>query len=155
MIPEKVKNENDHRQDAKTPRKDLSEKEETLAASIVDAAIKVHSTLGPGLLERVYEVCLTRELELRGHKVETQVPVQIIYEGSRLDAGLRLDMVIDGMAIIELKAIELVLPVHEAQLLTYLKLSGFRLGFLLNFNVKLMKGGISRRILQKSVEQIR
>jgi len=160
---ERVKEEKDHRQDAsyrfvsriaygdteKTPRKDLSEKEEALAASIVDAAVRVHSTLGPGLLERVYEVCLKRELELRGHKVETQVAVPITYEGFTLDAGLRLDMVVDGLAIIELKAVELVLPVHEAQLLTYLKLSGFRLGFLLNFNVKLMKNGISRRILQR------
>ena len=142
--------ENIHRQDAKTPRKDLSAGEEALATSIVDAAVKVHSALGPGLLERVYEVCLRHELERRGHKVETQVAVPISYDQVVLDAGLRLDMVVDGMAIIELKAVEQTLPVHEAQLITYLKLSGIRLGFLLNFNVALMKNGISRRILENS-----
>ncbi|MBL0311885.1 MAG: GxxExxY protein [Holophagaceae bacterium] len=148
-----MQEEKDHHQDAKTPRKDLSEKEEALAASIVDAAIRVHSTLGPGLLERVYEVCLKRELELRGHTVEIQTAISIEYAGIQVDAGLRLDMVVDHLCVVELKAIEMILPVHEAQLLTYLKLSKIRLGFLLNFNVKLMKNGISRRILQQIGEQ--
>lgn len=139
----------DHRQDAKTPRKDLSQEEELLAASIVDAAVKVHSVLGPGLLERIYEVCLTHELRSRGHKVETQVVVPLHYDGVELDAGLRLDVVVDGLAILELKSVEHILPVHEAQLITYIKLSGMRLGFLLNFNVALMKDGITRRILQR------
>jgi len=142
-----------HRQDAKTPRKDLSFEEEALATSIVDAAVKVHSALGPGLLERIYEVYLTHELRKRGHKVETQVAVPICYDGLQLDSGLRLDMVVDGLAILELKSVEQLLPVHEAQLITYLKLSGLRLGFLLNFNVALMKNGISRKILQRPPSQ--
>ncbi|MBI4913231.1 MAG: GxxExxY protein [Acidobacteria bacterium] len=136
----------------KTPRKDLLPEEEAVASAIVDAAVKVHSHLGPGLLERVYELCLAHELEIRGHRVETQVGIPIHYEGIALDAGLRLDMVVDGLAIIELKAVESALPVHEAQIITYLKLSGIRLGFLLNFNVKLMKDGISRRILERGME---
>lgn len=139
--------ETDHHQDAKTPRKDLSEKEEELATLIVDAAIKVHRALGPGLLESVYEACLTYELQQRGLQVETQVPVAIRYEGLSLDGGLRLDILVEGIAIIELKALERLAPVHDAQILTYLKLSGRRLGFLLNFNVPLMKQGISRFVL--------
>ncbi len=138
-----------HRQDAKSPRKDLSKIEELLATSIVDAAVRVHSILGPGLLESVYETCLSHELEKRGHRVERQVSVPIRYDGVTLDAGLRLDMVVDGLAVLELKAVEQLLPVHEAQLLTYLKLSSLRLGFLLNFNVSLMKNGIARKILQQ------
>lgn len=142
------KKENIHRQDPKTPRKDLSLKEEMLATAIVDAAVRVHSILGPGLLESVYEACLTHELEKRGHKVERQVSIPIRYDDVILDAGLRLDMVVDGLAVLELKAVEQLLPVHEAQLLTYLKLSSLRLGFLLNFNVSLMKNGIAGKILQ-------
>ncbi|MBP1773434.1 MAG: hypothetical protein H6P99_2597 [Holophagaceae bacterium] len=144
--------EKDHRQDAKAPRKDLSREEELLAASIVDAAVKVHSTLGPGLLERIYEICLIHELTKRGHKVESQVAVPINYDGIQLEAGLRLDLVVDGLAVLELKSVDHTLPVHEAQLITYLKLSGVRLGFLLNFNVALMKDGITRRILQRNRE---
>ena len=140
----------DHRQDAKTPRKDLSKEEELLATSIVDAAIKVHGTLGPGLLESVYETCLTHELEKRGHRVKRQVVLPIHYDTLMLDAGLRMDMVVDGLAVLELKSVEHLLPVHHAQILTYLKLSGLRLGFLMNFNVSLMKDGITRKILQQA-----
>jgi GxxExxY protein len=139
--------EEDHHQDTKTPRKDLSKDEERVATLIVDAAIKVHRALGPGLLESAYEACLAHELKQRGLTVETQVPVPIRYEGLMLDGGFRLDMLVDGIAIIELKALEKVLPIHDAQLLTYLKLSGRRLGFLLNFNVPVMKNGISRFVL--------
>jgi GxxExxY protein len=139
--------ETDHHQDTKAPRKDLSQEEERVAAFIVDAAIKVHRALGPGLLENVYEACLTHELRQRGLSVETQVAVPIRYEGLILDGGLRLDLLVNGIAIIELKAVEKLLPVHEAQLLTYLKLSNRRLGFLLNFNVPVMKSGISRFVL--------
>ena len=139
----------DHRQDAKTPRKDLSQEEESLATSIVDAAVKVHSVMGPGLLERIYEICMIHELTKRGHKVESQVAVPLYYDGVQLDAGLRLDLVVDGIAVLELKSVDHTLPVHEGQLITYLKLSGLRLGFLLNFNVALMKDGIKRRILQR------
>ncbi|MEI6593466.1 MAG: GxxExxY protein [Holophagaceae bacterium] len=140
----------DHRQDAKTPRKDLGAIEERLAASIVDAAIRVHAVLGPGLLEGVYETCLAHELETRGHQVKRQVVLPIRYDTLTPDAGLRMDMVIDDLVVLELKAVEHVLPVHHAQLLTYLKLSGLRLGFLLNFNVSLMKDGITRKILQSA-----
>lgn len=139
-----------HRQDAKTPSKDLSEVEERLAASIVDAAIKVHSVLGPGLLEVVYETCLTHELEARGHRVKRQVSIPIRYEGFTLDAGLRIDLLVDDLAILELKAVDAVLPVHHTQLLSYMKLSQVRLGFLLNFHVSLMKDGITRKILQRT-----
>ena len=139
----------DHRQDAKTPSKDLDGAEERLAASTVDAAIKVHASLGPGLLEGVYETCLAYELESRGHQVKRQVVLPIRYEALTLDAGLRMDIVIDELAVLELKSVEHLLPVHHAQLLTYLKLSGLRLGFLLNFNVSLMKEGITRKILQQ------
>mgnify|MGYP001544260857 CR=1 FL=1 len=133
-------------QDTKAPRKDLGVEEERLASVIVDAAIKVHSALGPGLLESVYEACLVHELRLRGHRVETQVVLPIHYEGMTIESGLRLDLRIDGLAIVELKATEKLSLVHEAQLLTYLKLGGLRLGFLLNFNVPLMKDGIQRRV---------
>jgi len=139
--------ENGHHQDTKAPRKDLSSEEERVATLIVDAAIKVHRVLGPGLLESVYEACLAHELRLRDLKVETQVPIPIRYEGLHLDGGLRLDMLIAGIAIVELKVLEKLLPVHDAQLLTYLKLSNRRLGFLLNFNVPVMKNGISRFVL--------
>ena len=139
--------EKDHHQDTKTPRKDLSKDEERVAAIIVDAAIKVHRTLGPGLLESVYEACLAHELKQRGLTAEAQVPVPIHYGGLILDGGLRLDLLVEGMAVIELKAVEKTLPVHDAQLLTYLRLSGRRLGFLLNFNVPVMKSGISRFVL--------
>lgn len=142
--------EKDHRQDAKTPRKDLDEIEERLASSIVDAAIKVHSTLGPGLLEGVYETCLSYELEKRGHLVKRQVVLPIHYDTLTMDAGFRMDMVVDGLVVLELKSVEHLLPVHHAQLLTYMKLSGLRLGFLLNFNVSLMKDGITRKILQRA-----
>ncbi len=144
-----LENNKDHRQDAKTPRKDLDEVEERLASSIVDAAVKVHATLGPGLLENVYETCLAHELEQRGHRVKKQVTLPIHYDTLTLDAGLRMDLVVDDLAVLELKSVACLLPVHHAQLLTHLKLSGLRLGFLLNFNVPLMREGVVRKILQK------
>lgn len=139
--------EQDHRQDAKTPRKDLSEKEEQIAGLVVDAAIQVHTHLGPGLLESVYEQCLAHELKKRGLTVLRQVVQPIYYDGIELESGLRLDMLIENLAIVELKAVEALLPVHEAQLLSYLRLSGKRLGFILNFNVPLMRDGILRRVI--------
>lgn len=140
----------DHRQDAKAPSKDLSELEEHLATDIVDAAIKVHRILGPGLLEGGYETCLTYELESRGHRVSRQVPLPIRYEGITLDAGLRIDLMVDDRAILELKSVEVVLPVHHAQLLSYMKLAKVRLGSLINFKVGLMKDGITRKVLQRA-----
>ncbi len=118
-----------------------------LAATIVDAAFKVHSALGPGLLESVYEACLMHELAQRGIAFQSQVPIPIVYGGLRLTAGLRLDLLIEETIVVEIKEIEELLPVHHAQLLTYLKLSGKRLGFLINFNVAKIKDGIKRVIL--------
>lgn len=117
---------------------------ERAARVTVDAAIKVHRVLGPGLVEAVYEVCLAHELRRRGLSVETQVPFPVVYEDIRLDAGLRLDMLVEGRLIVELKAVEKMNPIFEAQLLTYLKLTGKRLGLLINFNVPLVKDGIRR-----------
>ncbi len=120
---------------------------EQVASIVVDAALKVHKALGPGLLESVYEACLLHELKLRGLKVESQVPVPITYDGLRLEAALRLDLVVEDDLIVELKAAEIMHPVFEAQLLSYLKLTGRRLGLLINFNVPLIKDGIKRIIL--------
>jgi len=117
---------------------------DAVARQVVDAAYAVHSALGPGLLEGVYEVCLVHELNKRGIKVEQQVMLPVIYDNVRLDAGLRLDLVVNDCLIVELKAVENLLPVHKAQLLTYLKLSGYRLGLLINFNVPVIKNGIQR-----------
>lgn len=119
---------------------------EAIATQIVDAAFKVHSTLGPGLLESVYETCLAHELTKRGFKVQRQVVVPLIYDGVKLDAGLRLDLLVEDQIIIELKAVEKMIPIFEAQVLTYLKLSGKRLAFLINFNVPVIKQGIKRFI---------
>ena len=118
-----------------------------VARIVVDAAFRVHSTLGPGLLERVYEVCLAHELRKRGLAVETQVELPVVYDGVRLDAGMRIDMLVTGKVLVELKAVETVLPVHKAQVLTYLKLTGYRLGLLINFNVPIIRQAIHRAAL--------
>jgi GxxExxY protein len=120
--------------------------EDAIAKIIVDAAIKVHRTLGPGLLESAYQQCLAYELRKRGLKVETELVQPIVYEGNKIDAGYRIDMLIEERVIIENKMVEQILPVHEAQLLTYLKLRNCQVGFLLNWNVKLMKHGIRRMV---------
>ncbi len=115
-----------------------------LSAVIVDSALTVHKTLGPGLLERIYEQCLIHELTLRGLKVESQVLLPIDYKGLKIDEALRIDILVENLVVIEIKAVETILPVHEAQLLTYLKLSNNRLGLLINFNSPLIKDGIKR-----------
>jgi GxxExxY protein len=115
-----------------------------LSSKIIGAAIEAHKTLGPGLLESVYEECLAHELMLRGLAFERQKPVPIQYKAVELDCGYRLDLVIENRIILELKACEKLEPIHEAQLLTYLKLTGLQLGLLLNFNVPVMKDGIVR-----------
>jgi len=115
-----------------------------ISGEIVDASIKVHTHLGPGLLENVYETCLAYELEKRGHKVERQVQLGVNYEGVKLDIGFKLDLLVDSEVIVELKAAEKLLPIHTAQILTYLKLSNCRLGLLINFNVPRLKEGITR-----------
>jgi GxxExxY protein len=117
---------------------------EAVAKEVVDAAYNVHKVLGPGLLESVYEACLQHELRKRGLKVEAQVPVPVVYDGLRLDAGLRLDLLVEGKLIVEIKSVERMNPVYDAQLLTYLKLTGLRLGLLINFNVSVIKQGIRR-----------
>jgi len=111
---------------------------------IIGAAIEVHRQLGPGLLESTYEKCLIFELQRIGLVVESQVELPVTYKGMKIDAGYRIDLLVEKSVIVELKAVESILPVHEAQILTYLKLSGNKLGLLLNFNVKLMKDGIRR-----------
>jgi GxxExxY protein len=125
----------------------LSTETEHLATQIVDAAYKVHSRLGPGLLESVYEACMCHELQTRDIKFKTQVALPIVYEGMRLESALRLDLLVADRIILELKSVEQLNPLFQAQLLSYLKLSGLRLGFLINFNVPLIKQGIQRIII--------
>jgi GxxExxY protein len=117
-----------------------------ITGQIVDAAMKVHSAIGPGLLESAYEACLAYELRQRGLEVRTQVELPVMYEDVRIDVGYRIDMLVEDTVIVELKAIEQLLPIHEAQLLSYLKMSRKRLGLLLNFNVRRLKDGIKRMI---------
>ncbi len=121
--------------------------EERLTEALIGAAIEVHKALGPGLLESVYEACLCRELELRGLQCARQVELPISYKGVKLDGGCRADLLVGSTVVVEIKAVEAVLPVHEAQLLTYLRLSGRRVGLLINFNVPVLKDGIVRRVL--------
>ena len=113
---------------------------------IVDSAVNLHRELGPGLLEVVYQVVFARELEKRGLKVEREVPVSIEYKGVKFDQGFRADLIIEQKVIIELKSVDRVSPAHKKQLLTYLRLTGLKLGYLLNFGDALMKDGISRII---------
>jgi GxxExxY protein len=125
----------------------MAKDDEEIAAIIVDAAINVHRALGPGLLESAYQHCLAHELRKRGLHVETEVAQPVMYDGERIDVGYRLDMLVENAIIIENKTVEAIARIHEAQLLTYLKLRQCRLGFLLNWNVELMKHGIRRKIL--------
>lgn len=111
---------------------------------IIGCAIEVHKALGPGLLESTYEVCLIHELSKRGLRVEKQVAVPVIYDSIKLDAGYRIDLLVGDAVIVELKSVDRLRPIHEAQLLSYLKLSGKKVGLLINFNVKLLKDGIRR-----------
>jgi GxxExxY protein len=115
--------------------------------AIIGSAIEVHRSLGPGLLETIYEECLCRELALRQIPFERQRPLPVEYKGLRLDCGHRLDLLVDDQVVVEIKAVESLLPVHEAQLLTYLKLGGWKVGLLINFNVPVLKQGIRRRVL--------
>ena len=118
--------------------------ENQIAKEVVDAAVKIHTKLGLGLLESVYEAVLARELERRGLRVERQVPIPIEYEGLKFDEGFRADIIVEGKVILELKSVEQLAKVHYKQLSTYLKLADKRLGLLLNFGVDLMKEGIKR-----------
>jgi GxxExxY protein len=118
--------------------------ENKITEEIIGAAIEVHRTLGPGLLESAYEQCLCFDLVQAGFKIEKQVPLPISYKGVKLDCGYRLDIVVEELIIVELKTVEKLLPIHEAQLLTYLKLTDKKLGLLLNFNVPVLRNGIKR-----------
>ena len=121
--------------------------EKNLTEQIIGAAIEVHRHLGPGLLESAYEECLCRELELRGLSFERQKPLPLEYKGIKLDCGYRIDIVVENKVILELKCVDAIAPVHEAQLLTYLRLSGLKVGLILNFYVAVMKDGIKRLVL--------
>jgi GxxExxY protein len=127
----------------------LSFEEETIGKQVVNAAFKVHKALGPGLLEKVYEVCLSHELRKEGLKVDRQLDIPIVYDGIIFDEGLRLDLLVENKIIIELKAVDIINPVWEAQIISHLMLTGKRLGFLINFNVPLIKDGIRRYVNTK------
>ena len=118
-----------------------------ITETIIGAAIEVHRALGPGLLESVYEECLCRELSLRGIPFERQRSLPVEYKGLRLDCGYRLDLLVADTVVVEIKAVESLLPIHEAQLLTYLRLGGWKVGLLINFNVAVLRQGIRRRVL--------
>jgi GxxExxY protein len=124
--------------------KTIPEELEIIGKKIVDAAYTIHKALGPGLLEKVYEVCFCHELQKRGLPYERQVSVQIVYDGIIFKEGLRLDVLVESAVICELKALETVNPVWDAQILSHLKLTDNRLGYLINFNVQLIKNGIRR-----------
>ncbi len=131
-------------QESKDP---VDPKLDEIAKAIVNAAIEVHRELGPGLLEQVYEVCLFRELTRMGIRVERQKQIPIAYKDEMLDANLRIDLLVEDEVIVEIKAVEMTLPVHQAQVLTYMKLAKKRLGMLMNFNVGVMNRGIKRLVL--------
>lgn len=116
-----------------------------ITRGIIGAAIRVHKELGPGLLESAYEACLLYELQQKGYRVEAQVILPLRYKDQIIDCGYRLDLLVEDLVVVELKSVEAILPIHEAQLITYLKLSGRPLGLLINFNVELLKDGIIRR----------
>ena len=115
-----------------------------LTEAIIGAAISVHKALGPGLLESAYEACLVFELRQRGFKVEHQKPLPVVYREVRVDCGYRMDIVVESSVIVEIKSVDQLMPIHEAQLLSYLKLSGLRIGLLINFNVRVLKSGVRR-----------
>jgi len=124
----------------------ISAEIEAIGRDVVDCGLKVHRALGPGLLESAYEACLAHEIAKRSHLVRRQIALPIVYDGMHLDAGYRIDLLINDSVLVEVKAIDMLLPIHQAQLMTYLKLSGHRLGFLMNFNVAMFKNGLRRII---------
>ena len=128
----------------------MSQDLEAIGHDVVDCAIRVHQALGPGLLESAYQHCLAHELKKRNRRVFTEVTLPIVYDGQTLDAGYRIDMLVDDRVIVENKAVDAMLPIHEAQIITYLKLKDLHLGYLLNWNVKLMKYGIRRVVYNLS-----
>jgi GxxExxY protein len=124
-------------------------RDDQISEYILDAAFKIHRHFGPGLLENVYEACLRKALLKAGLKVETQVPVRVEYDGDIIDVAFRLDMIVEDSVIVEIKAVEQFLPLHEAQIISYMKLKQARLGMLINFNTILLKNGIKRLVLRE------
>ncbi|HMS65744.1 MAG TPA: GxxExxY protein [Ignavibacteria bacterium] len=127
--------------------KEVSAEEERIAKEIVDCAYKVHFNLGPGLLEKIYETCFCHELSKKNLSFFSQIKIPILYDGLKFDEGFRIDVLVEDLIICEIKAVNEINPVYEAQVLTYMKLTNKRLGFLINFNVSLIKNGIKRIIL--------
>ena len=132
-----------HHRDTESTEMELNK----ISEQVIGAAIEVHKALGPGLLESAYEECICQELTIRSIPFERQRPLPVEYKGTKLDCGYRLDLLVDKTVVVEIKAIETIQPIHEAQLLAYLKLGGWKLGLLINFNVPVLKDGIRRRIL--------
>jgi GxxExxY protein len=128
---------------------------EALTEQIIGAAMEVHKALGPGLLESVYEECLCHELYLRRLRFQRQVTVPVIYKGVSLDCGYRLDLIVEDIVILELKCVERVLAIHEAQLMTYLKLLDKPIGFIMNFNVPVLRQGITRKVFDSASPRLR
>ena len=124
--------------------RELSPLEEEIGKAIVNAVFEVHRDLGPGLLEKVYEVCVAHNLRKAGYEVKRQIDIPICYDGIQFDEGLRLDLLVNGLVVVELKAINLVNPIWDAQIISRLKLTNLKLGYLINFNVPLIKNGIKR-----------
>jgi GxxExxY protein len=118
-----------------------------LTDAIIGAAMEVHRTLGPGLLESTYEMCLCRELVIRGIPIQRRAPIPVEYKGVKLDCGYRADIVVNGSILVEIKVSDSLLSIHDAQLLSYLKLGGWKIRLLINFNVELLKNGLRRRVL--------
>jgi GxxExxY protein len=124
--------------------RELSPLEEEIGKAIVNAVFELHRDLGPGLLEKVYEVCVAHNLRKAGYEVKRQIDIPISYDGIQFDEGLRLDLLVNGLVVVELKAIDLVNPVWDAQIISHLRLTNLKLGYLINFNVPLIKNGIKR-----------
>jgi GxxExxY protein len=133
--------------DSKSKREPIPDHTEEIAKAILDSAFQVHTALGPGLLESVYESCLSHELNIRGISTKSQVMLPVVYKGIKVDSGYRLDLLVDDCIVVEIKAAENISEVFKAQLLTYLKLSSLRLGLLINFNVVHLRDGIKRIII--------
>lgn len=118
-----------------------------ITGQVIGAANEVHKQLGPGLLESAYKECLCKELNLRGITFEKEKPIKLVYKGLELECGYRIDLLVAGLVVLELKSVEAIAPIHEAQLITYLRLGGWKVGLLINFNEVVLKNGIRRRVL--------
>ena len=128
---------------------------DSITEQIIGAAIAVHRALGPGLLESAYEACLAFELTERGLKVERQKPLPVVYRGVRLECGYRLDLLVEDVVIVEIKSVDALAPIHKAQMLSYLKLAGLKVGLLINFNVKVLTDGVRRVVIDFPDAQLR